>query len=331
MTRRTVWLLGIGAFAVAAFLLLFFYRDEYVKSGLMVTRVDRLTGAQCVMPCLGPVPSPTPAAQDLEAQRAIALVRQRPDSMMYAAAHSDTIYQWNAFPAKTVRKFGSGDEPNTYVVCLCDARGTGWRWEVHLNTGEVYYVNDNANLSVKYGVTLTTPSPIPTQQTVSNFSPTSTYSSQPGYSPLTTDTVVPLLRSTSAIDVSGGGDRPYVTVPDTPAEGSVDPQRLWTGRMADGRWVGIVPLDSGTSAGIMYALMWVWTDGRAQFIGEVPAENHGVGHLAMSVQDGEIQLQWPLYAPGDARCCPSRMRKKVLTLDGIRLRPLSDSVVAGPP
>jgi hypothetical protein len=64
--------------------------------------------------------------------------------------------------------------------------------------------------------------------------------------------------------------------------------------------------------------MWVWTDGRAQFVGEIPAENGGLGRLSTSVRNGEIYISWPV-------CCPSATRLKVVTLDGIRLRPLSDT------
>jgi hypothetical protein len=40
----------------------------------------------------------------------------------------------------------------TKFVCYCNAKQTlGWMWEAHTDTGEVYYVNDNAELSKKYG------------------------------------------------------------------------------------------------------------------------------------------------------------------------------------
>jgi hypothetical protein len=71
--------------------------------------------------------------------------------------------------------------------------------------------------------------------------------------------------------------------------------------------------------------MWVWTDGRAQFVGEIPADNGGLGRLSMSIESGEIHLQWPVYGSSDTKCCPSLVRTKILTLDGIRLRPLSDT------
>jgi uncharacterized coiled-coil protein SlyX len=146
--------------------------------------------------------------------------------------------------------------------------------------------------------------------------------------PLTAGNMLPLLRATSAIRVSTQTDSEgavaEVSVPDTPARGTASPKRFSSGIMADGRWVGIVPLDSGSTKGVIYTLMWVWTDGQAQFIGEVPAENNGFGRLKMDVEDGEIHLSWPTFAPDDNGCCPSRLRTKLLTLDGSRLRLLSD-------
>lgn len=38
----------------------------------------------------------------------------------------------------------------TKLVCYCTAKGFGWRWEVHVDNGEVFYVNDNADLLKKY-------------------------------------------------------------------------------------------------------------------------------------------------------------------------------------
>ena len=140
-------------------------------------------------------------------------------------------------------------------------------------------------------------------------------------SPLKASNVLPLLRATAALSVStqSNGATAYVTVPDTPAQGTVDPNRIISGRLADGRWVVFVPLASGSpSVGDIYSLMWVWTDGRAQFVGEIPAENNGLGQLSTSVRNGEIYISWPI-------CCPRATRIKVLTLDGIRLRPLSDT------
>jgi hypothetical protein len=147
-------------------------------------------------------------------------------------------------------------------------------------------------------------------------------------SPLTAGSVSSLVRATSAIRVATRTNgRTYITVPETPAEGTVNRSRLWTGRIADGRWVGIVPLESGGPTDVVYALMWVWNNGQADFVGEIPAENDGLGHLTMAVTGGEIELRWPVYGPNDPRCCPSLERTKHLTLDRITLRLLSDTTI----
>jgi hypothetical protein len=138
--------------------------------------------------------------------------------------------------------------------------------------------------------------------------------------PLARNNVLPLLRATAALTVSSNpdGHTAYVTVPDTPANGTADANRIVSGQLADGRWVVFIPLASGSaSVGDIYSLMWVWTDGHAQFVGEIPAENGGLGQLSTLVRDGEIYISWPV-------CCPKATRMKILTLDGIRLRPLSD-------
>jgi hypothetical protein len=136
MNRGGVWFVGIVVVAVGVFLFFFFRRYQYVNSGVDVTRVDRLTGAMCVMRCLGPLPTPTAPPLDLEAQRAIAMVRERPDATSLATMHGEGGYQWSAFTAKSARQFGSGEEPYTYVVCYCNDQTDGWRWEAHLNTSE---------------------------------------------------------------------------------------------------------------------------------------------------------------------------------------------------
>jgi hypothetical protein len=148
-------------------------------------------------------------------------------------------------------------------------------------------------------------------------------------SPLNAETLIPLLFATPEIRVSAGAFGPLksvtVSVPDTPARGVASASDYQAGPMADGRWVGAVPLESNTDAGTIYALLWVWTDRRAEFIGEVPAENNGFGHLTVRISDGTIVVTWPSYGPGDQLCCPRFLRKKVLTLDGVTLRPLSDA------
>lgn len=38
-------------------------------------------------------------------------------------------------------------------VCFCSAKGRGWRWEVHLDTREVYGIDGNRDLEQRYGIT----------------------------------------------------------------------------------------------------------------------------------------------------------------------------------
>jgi hypothetical protein len=123
---------------------------------------------------------------------------------------------------------------------------------------------------VKYGVSLETPTPAPPPEA------RETPATEPFGAPLAASNVLAILRETSAIRVSTGSGSIYVTVPDTPAEGSVNPHDLWTGKMADGRWVGIVPLESGGSSGVIYALMWVWSDDQPRFVGEIRPRTEGL-------------------------------------------------------
>lgn len=141
--------------------------------------------------------------------------------------------------------------------------------------------------------------------------------------PLRRGEVLPLLRATDALMVSSNpdGHTAYVTVPGTPAKGTADADRIISGRLSDGRWVVFIPLASGSAnVGDVYSLMWVWIDGRAEFVGEIPAENGGLGKLSTSIRNGAINISWPV-------CCPRTTRTKILALDGIRLRMLSDSAI----
>jgi hypothetical protein len=73
---RIQFVLALAVVAIALVALFqFFLRYDYIHSGQLVTRVDRLTGRSCVLPC--PESTPTPPAPNLEhqEQRAIAAVR----------------------------------------------------------------------------------------------------------------------------------------------------------------------------------------------------------------------------------------------------------------
>src|SRR5579872_5601900 len=42
---------------------------------------------------------------------------------------------------------------NVELVCFCNGAGSGYRWEVNLNTNKIFYVNDDPSLVKKYGLT----------------------------------------------------------------------------------------------------------------------------------------------------------------------------------
>lgn len=106
------------------------------------------------MPCLTPSPTPREPT-DLGAQRAIAAIQDRPDTTALLAAlpadDPDKRYSWSAFPGRAVQHGPGSTDESTYLVCYCLPDTRGYRWEAHLKTHEIFYVNDNANLSAKYG------------------------------------------------------------------------------------------------------------------------------------------------------------------------------------
>ena len=149
--------------AIAVFVV--FFRYQYVESGSRTDRVDRITGQTCVMPCLPPTPEPTGPSNALKAQRAIALVKQRDDAQRFSLVHADDAdrYEWGALPSKAAAVGDAGGDESTFVVCYCKADSYGYRWEVHLASGEIFFMNDNSNLSQAYGLRPVTPKPDPTE------------------------------------------------------------------------------------------------------------------------------------------------------------------------
>src|ERR1700681_16095 len=161
VNRLDVAVFGIaGVAAVASLFLAFqlFFRFQYVRAGTVVTRVDRLSGRTCVMPCLptpapvAPTPSPSPPSLDHQEQRAIAQVQSNPRTQRLIGSAGDG-YAWSAVPAAQAVKRGAApaDAGDAFVVCYCDNYGFGWRWEAHIQSAETYYANDNKVLRERYG------------------------------------------------------------------------------------------------------------------------------------------------------------------------------------
>lgn len=147
-----------------AFLVLFRY--DYVRSGSRTDRVDRLTGVICVMPCMRSTASPSDP-HDLSAQRAIAAVQDRSDALFIVSSHAsgdqaESRYSWSGSLSREAQRSGSTSDDSTFIVCYCKPDSSGFRWETHLKTHEIFYINNNQDLSTKYGVAYSSPSAAPT-------------------------------------------------------------------------------------------------------------------------------------------------------------------------
>lgn len=164
-------LYGLGAVIVVAAIFQLFFRYEYVpQSVATVWRVDRLTGATCRLPCstksdvIDPDRTPAPTADDLN-QKAIEYEKH---ATAYQSLDGEG-YKWSASVANPYLDFTDKDKHGNVdtvrIVCYCDSKGTGYRWEVNTTAMTSRYINDNADLMKRYGIVdvkAPTPSPKPT-------------------------------------------------------------------------------------------------------------------------------------------------------------------------
>lgn len=159
----------------AALMFQFFFRYQYIKEGAVVMRVDRVTGASCALPCIkfdpNSIPTPQPQSLTIGDTRAIQDARNQYDAIsLINQWSSSNVYEWRidgqydneyqAYNPFLVSKDGqaikSDGSPATNMdypireVCYCNSKDAGWRWEVHLDTGEVFRIDGNANLEARY-------------------------------------------------------------------------------------------------------------------------------------------------------------------------------------
>jgi hypothetical protein len=191
MKTRLWYLLGGLVVVALCFQLFFRYDYEHLNSN-RILRIDRVTQASCDMPCV-PRPAPAPTAtpipyDDADAYRiisdtfdrrneqAVELAKAAPDAKQMVAYFSGAEYQWSASRdpdyagflqyTKPLEKGSAAFDSSAYdwyrqrtiksspvLVCFCNRKGDGRYWEVHLDTGHVYSVTDNADLGRKYGLT----------------------------------------------------------------------------------------------------------------------------------------------------------------------------------
>ena len=168
-----VWYV-VGGIVALGLIFQIFFRFEYVHQSTGFTfRIDRLTQASCVMPCIPapPTPKPTPFDKDVAKydfdtkvsqadEDAIEMVKDRADvrSLIDTYRLSDAVYKWHADPSNPYNDLPQTtssekeDVDQVRLVCYCTTAGFGYRWEAHLGTRMVYYVNDNAELMKKYNL-----------------------------------------------------------------------------------------------------------------------------------------------------------------------------------
>lgn len=102
------------------------------------------------------------------------------------------------------------------------------------------------------------------------------------------------------------------------------------GRLADGREVIVVPLETCTTYHLDGALIYAQVAGKMRYVGHVYSPD---AHAAISISGGRIVFTTPLYGTGtDFRgmCCPSYVRVQIFTIVGRHLRELSERREATP-
>jgi len=119
MNQRYIYWIS-GALALALVFQLFF-RYQYLHSGVVILRVDRLTGASCTMPCRSgnlPAAASTTSAyaapplgneESREGADAIALVKGRSDAQNLVATYRERKQAWTA---NTDYEWVAGMEPS---------------------------------------------------------------------------------------------------------------------------------------------------------------------------------------------------------------------------
>lgn len=93
------------------------------------------------------------------------------------------------------------------------------------------------------------------------------------------------------------------------------PQGALDARLASGQEVMVLPLASGGSGGIFYALLFTRIHGAITFVGYL----HSNGHLFVYLSQGTLHIVRPVYALNDAQCCPSKHDYQIGTLHGTRV------------
>ncbi len=100
--------------------------------------------------------------------------------------------------------------------------------------------------------------------------------------------------------------------------GEVEPRRVaYVDFTGDGKEEALVVVESGGTAGDLGAAVYRTEAGRVSVLAWIDRPGHIELRLANAGPNSAlIVVQQGVYAPGDANCCPSRIREIVLRWDG---------------
>jgi hypothetical protein len=125
---------GAAGLALVAAVFQFFFRYEYIHTaGVRITRIDRVTGQSCQLPCAPatPRPTPIPSYDDLLREaRANALALAKSAGSEYETDASAS-QKWQITDTDTPNPRAQSMPmpfaavPTTFVVCYCAADTSG--------------------------------------------------------------------------------------------------------------------------------------------------------------------------------------------------------------
>ncbi len=98
--------------------------------------------------------------------------------------------------------------------------------------------------------------------------------------------------------------------------GQVEPERItYADLTEDGGEEAVVPVSSGGEGGDIAVFVIGYESGELrELLRFVPERS-----LTASVTDGDLTVTEPIFAPGDALCCPSQLRNTTYRWDGSQL------------
>jgi hypothetical protein len=123
----------------------------------------------------------------------------------------------------------------------------------------------------------------------------------------------------------GADERYYSFGRNDPLHGIGRPSYYVAGQISTGQRVILVPLYSGGTQSIIYALVYASVHEKMAFIGYIPSP----GHMRPSIASGYIVIGTDAYVRGDRSpyCCPKHEHYEYYTLRGYKLVKVRDEVV----